>query len=154
MRHNMSIDTDPQQQEAAPPLVLVVRSSSRYVSLNVRVLLSATLVAFAGSALCAPNVASVAVNLDGSFRLGAVEHARVAEAVRRSANLCHSAVSQLRANVGLVVKESFPSTGIPPTAAVKLVLVSEGLGERMVQEGQVVDSAHSPGLVLIALSCS
>ena len=27
--HNMSIDADPQQQEAAPPLVLVVRSSSR-----------------------------------------------------------------------------------------------------------------------------
>ena len=26
---NMSIDTDPQQQEAAPPQVLVVRSSSR-----------------------------------------------------------------------------------------------------------------------------
>jgi hypothetical protein len=29
---NMSIDTDPQQQEAASPLVLVVRSSSRYAS--------------------------------------------------------------------------------------------------------------------------
>jgi hypothetical protein len=29
---NMSIDTDPQQQEAASPQVLVVRSSSRYVS--------------------------------------------------------------------------------------------------------------------------
>jgi hypothetical protein len=28
-RANMSIDTDPQQQEAALPLVLVVRSSSR-----------------------------------------------------------------------------------------------------------------------------
>ena len=26
---NLSIDADPQQQEAAPPLVLVVRSSSR-----------------------------------------------------------------------------------------------------------------------------
>ena len=32
MTDNMSIDTDPQQQEAAPPLVLVVRSSLRYVS--------------------------------------------------------------------------------------------------------------------------
>jgi hypothetical protein len=31
-RQNMSIDTDPQQQEAASPLVLVVRSSSRYTS--------------------------------------------------------------------------------------------------------------------------
>ena len=29
LRLNMSIDTDPQQHEAAPPLVLVVRSSSR-----------------------------------------------------------------------------------------------------------------------------
>jgi hypothetical protein len=27
MRHNLSIDTDPQQQEAASPQVLVVRSS-------------------------------------------------------------------------------------------------------------------------------
>jgi hypothetical protein len=27
--HNMSIDADPQQQEAASPLVLVVRSFSR-----------------------------------------------------------------------------------------------------------------------------
>jgi hypothetical protein len=27
---NMSIDADPQQQEAAPPLMLVVRSSLRY----------------------------------------------------------------------------------------------------------------------------
>jgi hypothetical protein len=32
MTHNLSIDTDPQQQEAASPLVLVVRSSSRYPS--------------------------------------------------------------------------------------------------------------------------
>jgi hypothetical protein len=29
MRHNLSIDTDPQQQEAAPPRMLVVRSFSR-----------------------------------------------------------------------------------------------------------------------------
>jgi hypothetical protein len=28
-RHNLSIDTDPQQQEAAPPLMLVVRSFLR-----------------------------------------------------------------------------------------------------------------------------
>jgi len=30
--HNMSIDADPQQQEAAPPQVLVVRSFLRYAS--------------------------------------------------------------------------------------------------------------------------
>jgi hypothetical protein len=30
MRSNLSIDADPQQQEAASPLMLVVRSSSRY----------------------------------------------------------------------------------------------------------------------------
>jgi hypothetical protein len=29
MSHNLSIDTDPQQQEAASPQVLVVRSFSR-----------------------------------------------------------------------------------------------------------------------------
>jgi hypothetical protein len=29
MSHNLSIDTDPQQQEAASPLVLVVRSFLR-----------------------------------------------------------------------------------------------------------------------------
>jgi hypothetical protein len=29
---NMSIDTDPQQQAAAPPLVLVVRSFLRYLA--------------------------------------------------------------------------------------------------------------------------
>lgn len=29
MPHNMSIDMDPQQQESASPLMLVVRSSSR-----------------------------------------------------------------------------------------------------------------------------
>ena len=29
MRDNLSIDADPQQQEAASPLVLLVRSSSR-----------------------------------------------------------------------------------------------------------------------------
>jgi hypothetical protein len=29
MMANLSIDTDPQQQEAAPPLMLVVRSSLR-----------------------------------------------------------------------------------------------------------------------------
>jgi hypothetical protein len=32
MRLNLSIDTDPQQQKAASPLMLVVRSSSRYVA--------------------------------------------------------------------------------------------------------------------------
>ena len=32
MSSNMSIDTDPQQQEAASPLVLVVRSSLRYMA--------------------------------------------------------------------------------------------------------------------------
>ncbi len=32
MRHNISIDTDPQQQAAASPLVLVVRSFLRYAS--------------------------------------------------------------------------------------------------------------------------
>jgi hypothetical protein len=32
MRLNMSIDTDPQQQEAASPQMLVVRSFSRYPS--------------------------------------------------------------------------------------------------------------------------
>jgi hypothetical protein len=30
MPHNMSMDTDPQQQEAASPLVLVIRSFLRY----------------------------------------------------------------------------------------------------------------------------
>ena len=30
--HNMSIDTDPHLQEAASPQMVVVRSSSRYVS--------------------------------------------------------------------------------------------------------------------------
>lgn len=30
---NLSIDTDPQQQEAAPPLMLVVRSFLRYASI-------------------------------------------------------------------------------------------------------------------------
>jgi hypothetical protein len=30
--HNLSIDADPQQQEAASPLMLVVRSSSRYMA--------------------------------------------------------------------------------------------------------------------------
>ena len=30
--HNMSIDTDPQQQEAASPLMLVVRSFLRYLA--------------------------------------------------------------------------------------------------------------------------
>jgi hypothetical protein len=30
--HNMSIDADPQQQKAASPQVLVVRSFSRYAS--------------------------------------------------------------------------------------------------------------------------
>jgi len=33
--HNKSIDTDPQQQEAAPPRVLVVRSFLRYPSFEV-----------------------------------------------------------------------------------------------------------------------
>jgi hypothetical protein len=33
MLFNMSIDTDPQQQEAASPLVLVVRSFLRYMAL-------------------------------------------------------------------------------------------------------------------------
>jgi len=32
VRYNMSIDTDPQQQEAASPQMLVVRSFSRYVA--------------------------------------------------------------------------------------------------------------------------
>ena len=32
MSLNMSIDTDPQQQEAASPQVVVVRSSLRYAS--------------------------------------------------------------------------------------------------------------------------
>ena len=32
MPHNLSIDTDPQQQEAAPPQVLVVRSFLRYAA--------------------------------------------------------------------------------------------------------------------------
>ena len=32
MRVNMSIDTDPQQREAAPPLVLVAGSFLRYAS--------------------------------------------------------------------------------------------------------------------------
>ena len=32
VRHNMSIDTDQQQQEAASPQSVVVRSSSRYVA--------------------------------------------------------------------------------------------------------------------------
>jgi hypothetical protein len=30
--YNMSIDADPQQQEAAPPQMLMVRSSSRYMA--------------------------------------------------------------------------------------------------------------------------
>ena len=34
MTANYSIDTDPQQQEAASPLMLVVRSSSRYVCIE------------------------------------------------------------------------------------------------------------------------
>jgi hypothetical protein len=32
MRPNLSIDADPQQQEAAPPLMLVVRSFLRYAA--------------------------------------------------------------------------------------------------------------------------
>jgi hypothetical protein len=32
LRHNISIDTDPQQQEAASPLMLVVRSFLRYAA--------------------------------------------------------------------------------------------------------------------------
>ena len=32
LRANLSIDADPQQQEAASPLMLVVRSSSRYMA--------------------------------------------------------------------------------------------------------------------------
>jgi len=32
MRDNISIDADPQQQEAAPPRMLVVRSFLRYAS--------------------------------------------------------------------------------------------------------------------------
>jgi hypothetical protein len=31
-QYNRSIDTDPQQQKAAPPLMLVVRSSSRHTA--------------------------------------------------------------------------------------------------------------------------
>jgi hypothetical protein len=34
IRYNMSIDADPQQQEAAPPQVLVVRSSSRSTAIS------------------------------------------------------------------------------------------------------------------------
>ena len=34
MMDNLSIDADPQQQEAASPRVLVVRSSLRYASAN------------------------------------------------------------------------------------------------------------------------
>jgi uncharacterized protein YecT (DUF1311 family) len=44
IRSNLSIDTDPQQQEAASPLMLVVRSFLRYVSRGVGMLvLGATL---------------------------------------------------------------------------------------------------------------
>ena len=35
--HNKSIDTDPQQQEAASPQVLVVRSFSRYAAASMAV---------------------------------------------------------------------------------------------------------------------
>jgi hypothetical protein len=34
MLHNLSIDTDQQQQEAASPQGVVVRSSSRYLALE------------------------------------------------------------------------------------------------------------------------
>jgi hypothetical protein len=37
MQSNLSIDTDPQQQEAAPPLMLVVRSFLRYTAHGRRV---------------------------------------------------------------------------------------------------------------------
>jgi hypothetical protein len=135
--------------------MLVVRSSSRYMSLNMRgILAAATLMGFVAGAPCAQSIATIAIELDDSLRVGAVERAKIAEAVRVSAKLCNSDVRQLRANVGVVVKEVFPSSGIPPTAIVSVVLKSEGLSDAMIREGQVEGPVRSLGSILVTLSCS
>lgn len=131
------------------------RSTTRYMSLNMRgALAAAALMGSVAGAPCAQSVATIAIELDESLRVGAVERAKIAEAVRGSAKLCNSDVRQLRANVGLVVREVFPSSGIPPTAVVSVVLKSEGLSDAMIREGQVEDPVRSPGSILVTLSCS
>jgi hypothetical protein len=154
MTDNRLLVTDTQQQLAASRPMLRAGQRQRYMSLNMRgFLAAAALMGSVAGAHCAQSVATIAVELDDSLRVDAVERAKIAEAVRSSAKLCNSDVRQLRANVALVVKEVFPSSGIPRTATVSVVLKSEGLSDAMIREGQVEDSARSPGSILITLSC-